>query len=126
MIESSLIVEIKALKGLDNSHLAQVIGYLAVTGFKIGLLINFGECSLVYRRILPPKDITVHEFNRQWLFVPDWLRSDGRSRLMESVIIRSIRTRNPLSADIFDRACLIPYWTLLTSIALDKIHRRTK
>jgi GxxExxY protein len=46
VVEEKLIVEIKALKGIDNSHLAQVIGYLAVTGFQVGLLINFGERSL--------------------------------------------------------------------------------
>jgi hypothetical protein len=73
-----LVVEIKALKGIDNSHLAQVIGYLAVTGFQMGLLINFGERSLNYRRILPPKDIAEHHVNRQWLFVPGWLKTDEK------------------------------------------------
>ena len=79
VIEDTLVVEIKALKGLDNSHMAQVIGYLAVTGFQVGLLINFAERSLQYRRILPPKNIQEHQVNRQWLFVPDWLRGDRRS-----------------------------------------------
>jgi GxxExxY protein len=33
IVEESVVVEIKALSGgLDNSHIAQVIGYLAVTG----------------------------------------------------------------------------------------------
>ena len=76
VVEDALVVEIKALRGLDNSHLAQVIGYLAVTGYPVGLLINFGERSLVYRRILPPKDIAEHRVNRQWLFVPDWLKPE--------------------------------------------------
>jgi GxxExxY protein len=75
IVESKVVVEIKALHGLDNSHLAQVIGYLAVTGCSIGLLINFGERSLDYRRIFPPKDIQEHRVNRQWLFVPDWLKA---------------------------------------------------
>ncbi len=79
VIQDCLVVEIKALKGMDNSHLAQVIGYLAVTGFQVGLLINFGERSLVYRRILTPKDIAEHKVNRQWLFVPDWLKPDDKS-----------------------------------------------
>jgi len=79
VVEDTLVVEIKALKGLDNSHLAQVIGYLAVTGFQVGLLINFGERSLRYRRILPPKDIVEHGVNRQWLFVPDWLKPEQDS-----------------------------------------------
>ena len=73
IVEGKVVVEIKALSGLDNSHLAQVIGYLVVTGCPVGLLINFGQRSLEWRRILPPRKITDHRINRQWLFVPDWL-----------------------------------------------------
>ncbi len=69
-----MIVEIKALRGLDNSHEAQVIGYLAVSGCSVGLLLNFGLRSLQKKRILPPKNISEHKLNRQWLFVPDWLK----------------------------------------------------
>lgn len=76
IVDKKVVVEIKALNGLDNSHLAQVIGYLAVTGYPVGLLINFGRRSLEWRRILPPKDITEHHLNRQWLFVPDWLKEE--------------------------------------------------
>jgi len=76
VVEEMVVVEIKALSGLDNSHLAQVIGYLAVTGCPVGLLINFGARSLQWRRIFPPKNITEHRVNRQWLFVPDWLRAE--------------------------------------------------
>jgi GxxExxY protein len=77
IVEGKVIVEIKALRGLDNSHLAQVIGYLAVSGCSLGLLINFGLQSLKWRRVLPPKDIQEHRINRQWLFVPDWLRQEA-------------------------------------------------
>ena len=76
VVEEQIIVEIKALRGLDNSHLAQVIGYLAVSGCPIGLLINFGERSLRHQRIFPPQKLTNHLLNRQWLFVPDWLKSE--------------------------------------------------
>ncbi len=75
VVEGSIAVEIKAIKGLDNTHLAQIIGYLAVTGCRVGLLINFGERSLIHHRILPPRNIQEHQVNRQWLFVPDWLKS---------------------------------------------------
>ena len=76
IVADQVVVEIKALKGTDNSHVAQVIGYLAVTGYPVGLLINFGARSLQWRRILPPKNITEHRVNRQWLFVPDWLKKE--------------------------------------------------
>ncbi len=76
IVEETVIVEIKALSGgLDNSHIAQVIGYLAITRCPLGLLLNFGARSLQWKRILPPKDVTVHCVNRQWLFVPDWLKA---------------------------------------------------
>jgi len=76
IVEDIVVVEIKALSGgLGNSHLAQVIGYLAVTGCPIGLLINFGTRSLQWKRVFPPEDVTEHRVNRQWLFVPDWLKS---------------------------------------------------
>jgi GxxExxY protein len=74
VVEAVVIVEIKALRCLDSSHLAQIIGYLAVSGCPIGLLINFGERSLRYRRVFPPQKVIDHLINRQWLFVPDWLR----------------------------------------------------
>jgi GxxExxY protein len=76
VVEESVIVEIKALRGLDNSHLAQTIGYLAVSGCSVGLLINFGERSLVHRRVFPPQKVIDDLVNRQWLFVPDWLKDE--------------------------------------------------
>lgn len=76
IVEGTVIVEIKALRGLDNSHLAQIIGYLAVTSCPVGLLINFGERSLHHRRVFPPQKVTDDLINRQWLFVPDWLKEE--------------------------------------------------
>jgi len=81
IVEGTVVVEIKALWGLDNSHVAQIIGYLAVTGCPVGLLLNFGTRSLQRRRIFPPKNVTEHRVNRQWLFVPDWLRAEQEQRL---------------------------------------------
>ena len=39
----NIIVEIKAVKELNNEHQAQVINYLKATGTEIGLLVNFGS-----------------------------------------------------------------------------------
>jgi hypothetical protein len=74
VIEERIIVEIKALSGIDNSHVAQVICYLAISGCPVGLLLNFGARSLQYKRILLPTNIQPGLINRQWLFVPDFLK----------------------------------------------------
>jgi hypothetical protein len=42
---------------LTNGEVAQVICYLAATGLKVGLLINFGRKRLEYRRILPTRKL---------------------------------------------------------------------
>ena len=41
LIESSLLIELKAVELINNIHLAQVITYLKLLNFKRGLLINF-------------------------------------------------------------------------------------
>jgi GxxExxY protein len=49
----SVIVEIKAVKELTNEHRAQVHNYLKATGFRLGLLVNFGDHpNLQYERIV--------------------------------------------------------------------------
>ena len=39
-----IIVELKAVSALDDAHRSQVYNYLHATGYKLGLLYNFG-CS---------------------------------------------------------------------------------
>jgi GxxExxY protein len=79
VVAEQVVVEIKALPGLGPDHTAQAIGYLAVTGCPLGLLINFGCRRLQYHRILPPLKIQEHQVNHQWLFVPDWLKQSTQS-----------------------------------------------
>lgn len=38
-----IIVELKAVKQIDDAHRAQVWNYLRATGFELGLLVNFGH-----------------------------------------------------------------------------------
>ena len=50
-VEEKIIVEIKAISELEDSHFAQAINYLEVYNTEIGLLINFGAQSLDFKRI---------------------------------------------------------------------------
>jgi GxxExxY protein len=43
----AIILELKAVKALDDSHRAQVHNYLKATGLRLGLLVNFGHHPLV-------------------------------------------------------------------------------
>lgn len=47
-----IIVELKALNKLTTEHEAQVLNYLKATGFKLGILVNFGSKSLEYKRLI--------------------------------------------------------------------------
>ena len=51
---SKILLEVKAVKApLDDSHRAQVINYLKATGFKLGLLVNYGRIGgLEWERIV--------------------------------------------------------------------------
>ena len=47
-----IIVELKAVSELSDVHKAQVRNYLTITGFRLGLLINFNELYMEPVRIL--------------------------------------------------------------------------
>ena len=50
-VDGKVIVELKAVAALTPQHQAQLINYLKATGIQIGLLINFGNPKLEYRRL---------------------------------------------------------------------------
>ena len=49
-VEGKVIVELKAVKAIAPEHQAQIINYLHATGIEVGLLINFGNPKLEYKR----------------------------------------------------------------------------
>jgi GxxExxY protein len=55
-VEDKVIVELKAVKTILPEHQAQIINYLNGTGIEIGLLINFGNSKLAYKRFTRSKD----------------------------------------------------------------------
>jgi GxxExxY protein len=51
LVEKKVLVELKAVLVLKPEHQAQVINYLKATGIEVGLLVNFGNPKLEYRRL---------------------------------------------------------------------------
>ena len=52
LVEGVLLLELKAVKELDDVHFAQCLNYLKATRFRLCLLINFGKPKLEVRRIV--------------------------------------------------------------------------
>ena len=52
VIDNKFIVEIKAVSKFNASHQAQAMHYLAATGLRLALLLNFGAGSLEHRRVI--------------------------------------------------------------------------
>ena len=59
LVEEKISVELKAIIKLEDVHLAQAINYLEAYNLEIGLLINFGETSLNFKRLTNKKYKTV-------------------------------------------------------------------
>ena len=52
IVDDVVLVEIKALQGLDDYCISQVLNYLKAFKLEVGLLINFGEKSLKFKRLI--------------------------------------------------------------------------
>lgn len=47
-----IVLELKAVSELTDIHMCQVFNYLKASKLRIGLLVNFGETSLVFKRFI--------------------------------------------------------------------------
>ncbi|MBU0566947.1 GxxExxY protein [bacterium] len=66
VVESVVIVELKAVETLHESHSNQLINYLKATEAEVGLLLNFGKKPELVRKIFTNdvKKICVHPSNQ--------------------------------------------------------------
>jgi GxxExxY protein len=55
LLEGIISVELKAITNLEDVHFAQAINYLEAYNLEIGLLINFGETNLNFKRLTNKK-----------------------------------------------------------------------
>lgn len=52
LVEGVLLLELKAVKDLDDIHLAQCLNYLKATNLRLCLLMNFAKPKLEVRRVV--------------------------------------------------------------------------
>ena len=77
IVENVIVVELKCCASLLPEHKAQVINYLKASGISVGLLINFGQQKLEYKRLHHPNEFDEVEQLRQQIHA--LMRSDEQT-----------------------------------------------
>ena len=57
IIDSSVIVDPKVVVAFNETHVAQMIGYLNITGLELALLLNFKNVRLDWKRVVRRKNV---------------------------------------------------------------------
>ena len=52
IVDGKVIADPKVVSAFDQSHIAQMIGYLNITGLEVALLLNFKEAKLKWKRVV--------------------------------------------------------------------------
>ena len=55
IVDDAMIVDPKVVSCFTDTHMAQMIGYLSITGLDLALLINFKNAPLEWKRVLRPQ-----------------------------------------------------------------------
>jgi GxxExxY protein len=61
VIDDAIIIEVKSISALTAAHEAQAIHYLAATGYRLAMLLNFGATSLQIKRIIRQRVRVIRE-----------------------------------------------------------------
>ena len=52
IVDGVVIVDTKVVTAFNDTHIAQMLGYLNITGLEVALLLNFKEAKLNWKRIV--------------------------------------------------------------------------
>lgn len=52
VVDNKVLVELKAIKQLEDVHISQVLNYLKAYQLEVALLLNFGSKSLEFKRLV--------------------------------------------------------------------------
>ena len=55
LVEEKIVVDPKVAEAFCESHVAQMLGYLAITGYQLALLLNFKRAKLEIKRVIKSK-----------------------------------------------------------------------
>jgi GxxExxY protein len=52
IVEGTVVVELKAVSAINEIHTAQALSYLKAPGLEVALIVNFGQPSLIWKRLI--------------------------------------------------------------------------
>ena len=57
VVENTVIVELKAVSAIVDTHIAQTLSYLKATNLEVALIVNFGLPTLVWKRLIKSREL---------------------------------------------------------------------
>src|SRR3989454_8400008 len=52
IVDGKVITDPKVVTAFNDTHIAQMLGYLNITGLEVALLLNFREATLTWKRVV--------------------------------------------------------------------------
>ncbi len=52
IVDGLVIIDTKVVSAFTDEHIAQMLGYLAITDLRLGLLLNFKHAKLAWKRVV--------------------------------------------------------------------------
>ena len=52
IVDGKVIVDAKVVTAFNDSHIAQMTGYLAITGLRLAIILNFKSARLEWKRVV--------------------------------------------------------------------------
>ena len=99
VLYNSIIIEVKSASFIVNGFVDQTINYLKASGIKLGIIVNFGERSLTYKRIV------------FWIRV---IRSNSRHKAISNMTIEEAQQQ----VDFWIKTVGVRYFNELTNLGI--------
>ena len=61
IVDDAVIVDPKVVSCFTDTHVAQMLGYLSITGLNLALLLNFTNARLEWKRVLRSQQAVKHD-----------------------------------------------------------------
>ena len=65
IVDGKAIADPKVVTAFNDTHVAQMLGYLNITGLEVALLLNFREAKLQWKRVVRGNPENPNETNRE-------------------------------------------------------------